>query len=82
MYRSKFMDKAGRVRRSMGYYTLNKVNATRYNITVIVKARDKTSAANKIKRKYKLPISASNLREASVTEACWLMIDEMKAELA
>lgn len=81
MYRSKFMDKAGRIRHSMGYYTLNKVNTARYNITVIVEARDKTSAANKIQKKYKLPISSSNLREVPMNEAFGLMFDEFKTSI-
>ena len=66
MYRAKFVDEAGRTRKCQGYFVLNKVNRERYGKIVVVRARDKTSAANKIQKQYKLPVSASNLVEVSM----------------
>lgn len=66
MYRSTFIDEAGRTRRAQGYFILNKVNRARYGRNVCVQARDKVSAANKIQKQYKLPVSASNLVEVSI----------------
>lgn len=63
MYRGTYIDAMGRKRREMGYFSLNKLTLNKLHIPVIVQARDKTSAANKINRKYKLRISPSNLRE-------------------
>lgn len=63
MYRGTYIDTMGRKRREMGYFSLNKPTLNKLHILVIVQARDKTSAANKINRKYKLRISPSNLRE-------------------
>lgn len=63
MYRSTYTDKAGRTRKAQGYFVLNKVNKVRYGRNVCVQARDKVSAANKIQKLYKLPVSASNLVE-------------------
>lgn len=62
MYRGTYIDAMGRKRREMGYFSLNKPTLNKLHIPVIVQARDKTSAANKINRKYKLRISPSNLR--------------------
>lgn len=66
MYRSTFTDKAGRTRKAQGYFVLNKVNRARYGRNVCVQARDKVSAANKIQKLYKLPVTASNLVEVSM----------------
>ena len=66
MYRSTFIDNAGRTRKAQGYFVLNKVNRERYGKIVVVRARDKVSAANKIQKQYKLPVSASNLVEVSM----------------
>ena len=66
MYRAKFVDNAGRTRKTQGYFVLNKVNRERYGKVVVVRARDKVSAANKIQKQYKLPVSASNLVEVSM----------------
>lgn len=66
MYRATFTDKAGRTRKAQGYFVLNKVNRERYGRNVCVQARDKVSAANKIQKLYKLPVSASNLVEVSM----------------
>lgn len=63
MYRATYADKAGRTRKAQGYYTLNKANSKKYKDFVLVQARDKMSAANKIKQKYGIPVTASNLRE-------------------
>ena len=63
MYRGTYIDAMGRKRREMGYFSLNNPTLNKLHIPVIVQARDKTSAANKINRKYKLRISPSNLRE-------------------
>lgn len=63
MYRATYTDKAGRTRKAQGYYTLNKANSKKYKDFVLVQARDKMSAANKIKQKYGIPVTASNLRE-------------------
>ena len=66
MYRATFTDKAGRTRKAQGYFVLNKVNRARYGRNVCVQARDKVSAANKIQKLYKLPVTASNLVEVSM----------------
>ena len=66
MYRASYQDKAGRTRKAQGYFVLNKVNRERYGKIVVVRARDKVSAANKIHKQYKLPVSASNLVEVSM----------------
>lgn len=66
MYRSTYIDAAGRTRKTQGYFVLNKVNRERYGKVVVVRARDKVSAANKIQKLYKLPVSASNLVEVSM----------------
>lgn len=66
MYRSTFVDKAGHTRKAQGYFVLNKVNRQRYGKIVVVRARDKVSAANKIQKQFHLPISASNLVEVSM----------------
>lgn len=66
MYRARYQDKAGRTRKAQGYFILNKVNRARYGRDVCVQARDKVSAANKIQKQYKLPVSASNLVEVSM----------------
>lgn len=63
MYRASYQDKAGRTRKAQGYFVLNKVNRERYGKIVVARARDKMSAANKIKQKYGIPVTASNLRE-------------------
>ena len=66
MYRATYTDKAGHIRKAQGYFVLNKVNRERYGKIVVVRARDKVSAANKIQKQYKLPVSASNLVEVSM----------------
>lgn len=66
MYRSTFVDKAGRTRKAQGYFVLNKVNRARYGKIVVVRARDKVSAANKIQKQFHLPVTASNLIEVSM----------------
>ena len=66
MYRATYTDKAGHTRKAQGYFVLNKVNRARYGKIVAVRARDKVSAANKIHKQYKLPVSASNLVEVSM----------------
>lgn len=66
MYRSTFTDKAGRTRKAQGYYTLNKANSKKYKDFVLVQARDKVSAANKIQKQFHLPVTASNLIEVSM----------------
>lgn len=66
MYRATYTDKAGRTRKAQGYFALNKVNRARYGRNVCVQARDKVSAANKIQKLYKLPVTASNLVEVSM----------------
>ena len=66
MYRATYTDKAGRTRKAQGYYTLNKANGKKYKDFVLVQTRDKVSAANKIQKQYKLPVSASNLVEVSM----------------
>ena len=66
MYRSTYIDAAGRTRKTQGYFVLNKVNRARYGRNVCVQARDKVSAANKIQKLYKLPVTASNLIEVSM----------------
>lgn len=66
MYRATYTDKAGRTRKAQGYFVLNKVNRERYGKIAIVRARDKVSAANKIQKQYKLPVTASNLIEVSM----------------
>lgn len=58
MYRGTYIDAMGRKRREMGYFSLNKPTLNKLHIPVIVQARDKTSAANKINRKYKSQQSA------------------------
>lgn len=63
MYRSTYTDKAGRTRKAQGYYTLNKANSKKYKDFVLVQARDKMSAANKIQKQFGLPVTASNLKE-------------------
>ena len=63
MYRASYQDKAGKTRKAQGYFVLNKVNRERYGKVVVVRARDKVSAANKIQKQYKLPVTASNLKE-------------------
>ena len=66
MYRATYTDKAGRTRRAQGYFVLNKVNRERYGKIVVVRARDKVSAANKIQKQFHLPVTASNLIEVSM----------------
>lgn len=66
MYRATYTDKAGRTRKAQGYFVLNKVNRARYGRIVVVRARDKVSAANKIQKQFGLPVSASNLVEVSM----------------
>lgn len=66
MYRATYTDKAGRTRKAQGYFVLNKVNRERYGKIVVVRARDKVSAANKIRKQFGLPVSASNLIEVSM----------------
>lgn len=66
MYRATYTDKAGRTRKAQGYFVLNKVNRARYGRIVVVRARDKVSAANKIQKQFGLPVSASNLIEVSM----------------
>ena len=66
MYRSTYIDAAGRTRKAQGYFVLNKVNRARYGRIVVVRARDKVSAANKIQKQFGLPVSASNLIEVSM----------------
>lgn len=66
MYRATYTDKAGRTRKAQGYFVLNKVNRARYGRIVVVRARDKISAANKIQKQFGLPVSASNLIEVSM----------------
>ena len=63
MYRGTFIDSMGRKRERMGFYGLSKPNLHRCSEVVLVEARNKVSAANKINRKYKACISPSNLRE-------------------
>lgn len=63
MYRSTYIDAAGRTRKAQGYFVLNKVNRARYGRNVCVQARDKVSAANKIQKQFGLPVAASNLKE-------------------
>ena len=66
MYRATYTDKAGRTRKAQGYFVLNKVNRERYGKIVVVRARDKVSAANKIQKQFHLPVTASNLIEVSM----------------
>lgn len=66
MYRATYTDKAGHIRKAQGYFVLNKVNRARYGRIVVVRARDKVSAANKIQKQFGLPVSASNLIEVSM----------------
>ena len=66
MYRATYTDKAGRTRKAQGYFVLNKVNRQRYGKVIVVKARDKVSAANKIQKQFGLHVSASNLIEVSM----------------
>ena len=66
MYRATYTDKAGRTRKAQGYFVLNKVNRARYGRIVVVRARDKVSAANKIQKQFGLPVTASNLVEVSM----------------
>lgn len=66
MYRATYTDNAGRTRKCQGYFVLNKVNRERYGKVVVVRARDKVSAANKIQKQFHLPVTASNLVEVSM----------------
>lgn len=77
MYRGTYIDTMGRKRREMGYFSLNKPTLNKLHIPVIVQARDKTSAANKINRKYKLRISPSNLREVPMGTGYLMEIMEL-----
>ena len=67
MYRGTFIDSMGRKRERMGFYGLSKPNLHRCSEVVLVEARNKASAANKINRKYHLNITASNLRQVPLT---------------
>ena len=63
MYRGTFIDSMGRKRERMGFYGLSKPNLHRCSEVVLVEARNKVSAANKIN------ITASNLRQVPLTTA-------------
>ena len=69
MYRGTYIDSMSRKRKRMGFYGLNKPNLHRCSEGGLVEARNKTSATNKINRKYHLNITASNLRQAPLTMA-------------
>lgn len=74
MYRGTHIDAMGRKRTNMGYYTLSKPNMNKADgRIIIVEARDKASAANKVNRKYKMAISPSQLREVPLTVGKLLM---------
>lgn len=72
MYRGYFIDAAGRKRERMGFYGLSKPNLHKCDDMVLVEARDKKSAANKINKKYHINITPSNLRQVplSVGKIC------------
>lgn len=77
MYRGTFTDTKGRKRTCMGFFTLSKPNAKKYTFPVIVEARDKASAVNKIKSKYHIEVTSGNLREMQKSEAFRLLVNEM-----
>lgn len=77
MYRGTYTDAAGRKRKEMGYFSLNKATQKKIRQPIIIEARDKTSAANKINRKYKLRISPSNLREVPMSVGFLLEVMEL-----
>lgn len=77
MYRGTFIDARGRKRTRMGFFTLSKPNAKKYAFPVIVEARDKASAANKIKSKYHIEVTSGNLRKMQKSEAFLLLVNEI-----
>lgn len=77
MYRPTYTDGAGRTRREMGYFSLNKANQKKVNHPVIVQARDRVSAANKINRKYHMDIKACNLREVPLNIGHMMLVMEL-----
>lgn len=77
MYRGTFTDARGYKRTCMGFFTLSKPNVNKCARPVVVEARDKVSAANKIKSKYHINVTSHNLREMQKSEAFRLLVNEM-----
>lgn len=77
MYRPTYIDGAGRKRREMGYFSLNKANQKKVSHPVIVQARDRVSAANKINLKYHMNIKACNLREVPLSTGYMMLVMEL-----